>query len=96
MDEQRAVRDGRVAAAAEAWLADPLDIGVYGRLVGAVRDRRAYLDATLDPSDADPSPDPSPDPDDERHAVQPLGAWIAGADPREILDRLRGAKPRGR
>jgi len=37
--------DHRVAEAAEAWLADPRDAAVYARLVAAVVERRAVLDA---------------------------------------------------
>jgi hypothetical protein len=114
VDEQLAAQDARVAAAADAWLTDPLDTGIYGRLVLAVRDRRAYLDGTLDATLDDGTPDdpddPAPPPPapalvqpddglddlDGRNAVQPLAATLAGADPREILDRLRGARPPGR
>ena len=37
--------DRRVADAAEAWLVDPRDTGIYARLVAAVAERRAVLDA---------------------------------------------------
>jgi len=102
VDDQLGMHDGRVAAAADAWLADPEDVGVYGRLVSAVRDRRVYLrtahhrpSGVIDEVADDVPDDPGDDPGNDRHAVQPLGAWITGADPREILDRLRGARPRG-
>ena len=41
--------DRRVADAAEAWLTDPRDTGVYTRLVAAVAERRAVLDAVRPP-----------------------------------------------
>jgi hypothetical protein len=106
-----------VAAAADAWLADPQDAGVYGRLVGAIRDRRAYLNPKLDETPYDPEAAAPPgagtprevepivvtpthtQPDEvldelaEHHPVQPLGAALRGADPREVLDRLRGVRP---
>jgi hypothetical protein len=39
---RQALLDARVAEAAEAWLSDPRDVGVYARLVAAVDDRRRY------------------------------------------------------
>ncbi|WP_448062649.1 hypothetical protein [Cellulomonas hominis] len=69
----------RVAAAAEAWLADPRDVGVYGRLVAAVTEWRAAGRApaahpgpaspvgpvsTVGPSAPAPAPDPDLDPDE--------------------------------
>ena len=44
MDRALVLLDARVADAAEAWLTDPRDSGVYARLVAAVTERRAYLD----------------------------------------------------
>ncbi|MBI4940730.1 MAG: hypothetical protein HY830_08285 [Actinobacteria bacterium] len=46
-DDAAARLDRRVAEAADAWLADPRDTGVYARLVSAVTERRAVLDATV-------------------------------------------------
>lgn len=117
VDERLAALSERVAAAADAWLADPQDAGVYGRLIGAIRDRRAYLNPTLDETPYDPEAAAPPgagtprevqpivvtpthtQPDEvldelaEHHPVQPLGAALRGADPREVLDRLRGVRP---
>ena len=49
MDPHLALIDARVAEAAEAWLNDPRDAGVYARLVVAVRARRRYLDGAVGP-----------------------------------------------
>jgi len=102
MDERLARLDGLVAAAADAWLTDPLDAGVYSRLVRAVRERRAHLD--LVPGDGTAEGEPIALPDGaapapevldlldvlaDRRPVQSLGASLAGADPRAVLDRLR-------
>src|SRR4051794_24725333 len=43
MDRALVLLDARVAEAAEAWLTDPRDAGVYGRLVTAVQARRRSL-----------------------------------------------------
>ena len=60
--------DRRVADAAEAWLADPRDTGIYTRLVAAVTERRAVLDTV---------------PRALLHAVADGGAAVdgAGSDP---------------
>lgn len=55
MDELTALND-KVASAAEAWLTDPTDVRAYGRLVNAVRERRAHLTPTLDVLPDDPGP----------------------------------------
>jgi hypothetical protein len=109
MDDRLAALDGSVAAAADAWLADPQDARVYERLVRAVLDRRAHLVRTPvgEPSSHraphaelvqsaagdDPTRQPGLEELLERRPVQSLGAALAGADPREVLDRLRGARP---
>ena len=54
MDRHAAWLDRRVAEAANAWLIDPQDAAVYGRLVAAVLRRRAYLEPKLVPGPADP------------------------------------------
>ena len=40
--------DARVAEAAEAWLSDPQDVGVYARLVAAIEERRRHLHRTAE------------------------------------------------
>jgi hypothetical protein len=104
VDETPGSLDARVAAAADAWLADPQDVEVYRRLVTAVRERRAHLDGAVagrsTPSPALPAA--ASDPEDEvdgeddariDHAsVRALGASLSG-DPREVLARLRGGGP---
>jgi len=100
----------RVAEAAEAWLADPRDPQVYGRLLLAVRVRRDHLDgrpdaagdvdaeAVAEAAASEPGevggPDgaaslESPDSLAARRPVQAVGAAWRGADPRELLERLR-------
>ena len=114
VDERLAALSERVAAAADAWLVDPQDTGVYARLVRAIRERRVYLHPTLDttaaadgettPSDESmrevesPLVTPPHDQADEvldgladRHPVHPLSEALAGADPREMLARLRSS-----
>ncbi len=74
--EQRPPAAERVAAAAEAWLADPRDVRVYGRLVAAVAEWRAAGQVPADigrvgpagpvghgapGGDTDPDPDLDPD-----------------------------------
>ena len=71
MDERLAVLDATVARAADAFLADPLDVGVYARLVQAVMARRAYLNP--------PFPTPPP-------ALDPLVATPAHVQEVELLD----------
>lgn len=48
MDPVIARLDATVARCADAWLTDPTDHGLYGRLVKAVLERRAYLHPELD------------------------------------------------
>ena len=48
MDERLAALDRRVAEAADAWLADSRDTGVYARLVSAIEARSAYLHPLLE------------------------------------------------
>lgn len=43
VDGRLAALDRLVAVAADEWLDDPRDAAVYGRLVGAIETRRAYL-----------------------------------------------------
>lgn len=99
MDERLAVLDHRVAAAADAWLADPRDTGVYGRLVAAIEDRRAYLNPALDedPREIEPvAALPAAEQDDEvldeladtEAPIRPLGEVLRG-DPAAVLARLR-------
>ena len=56
VDERAADLDRRVAEAADAWLADPRDVGVYGRLVAAIEARRVYLQPGLFTPSTTPSP----------------------------------------
>jgi len=100
VDDVRALLDHRVAEAAEAWLADPRDAGVYARLVVAVAERRAALDAPRGAGRAgateqalpdDPQPEGSETSAGEGPPPSPLfpvGADLVG-DPRAVLDRLR-------
>lgn len=102
MDEHLAQLNRHVAAAADAWLTDPRDAGVYGRLVAAIEVRRRYLNPELDePVDVDESGPPVGDVDEEEvlddlvgdHGVPaPVGQDLAG-DPVAALDRLRGGRP---
>jgi alkanesulfonate monooxygenase SsuD/methylene tetrahydromethanopterin reductase-like flavin-dependent oxidoreductase (luciferase family) len=100
VDDVRALLDHRVAEAAEAWLADPRDAGVYARLVVAVAERRAALDAPRGagragaPQEALPD-DPQPEGSETSAGdglppspLLPVGADLVG-DPRAVLDRLR-------
>ncbi len=43
IDPALALLNERAAEAADAWLTDPQDAGVYGRLLAAVAERRAHL-----------------------------------------------------
>ena len=100
MDERLAALNERIGAAADAWLADPRDAGVYQRLVAAVEARRAYLRPQL-PTDADPDPEAGvrtpqhTQPDElldglaDTGSAAPLGDLLAGSSAREVLDRLR-------
>jgi hypothetical protein len=98
MDQILVLLDARVADAAEAWLADPRDAGVYARLVAAIGERRRHLDAA-----AAATPEPTEHPaDDEPDAgleesaaasIRPVGEALVG-DPRVALERLRRGQAR--
>ncbi|GAA4349534.1 hypothetical protein [Angustibacter luteus] len=103
MDQVLVLLDARVAEAAEAWLTDPRDVGVYARLVAAVQDRRRHLsppdDVPAGPDDerdlrSDASPGQGADEDvdglasDRASTVRSVGEALAG-DPRDALARLR-------
>src|SRR4051812_20274711 len=104
VDERLAAINERVAAATDAWLADPRDGNVYQRMVAAVEARRAYLQPPLpdQPPEPDPPvPTPSVEQDDEvldeladagDGAVKPVSELLAGGDARAALDRLRRSK----
>lgn len=62
---QRLAND--VAEAADAWLRDPRDTGVYTRLVQAVERWRTVTRPTLDRAQATPSDDDVDEPDEDRH-----------------------------
>ncbi len=104
MDEHLAELNQHVAAAAEAWLNDPRDSAVYGRLVAAVQSRRLHLSPAPDGPDivpravpaAEPVEDCADDPEDVglgdlagRRAPRPVGAAL-GEDPVATLRRLSG------
>lgn len=99
MDERLAALDRRVAAAADAWLTDPRDTGVYGRLVAAIEARRAYLNPPLDedPREVEPVAAPPAVEQDEEvldgladtvTPIQSVGEVLRG-DPAAVLARLR-------
>src|SRR5215213_10091551 len=48
VDVRQVLLDARVAEAAEAWLSDPQDVGVYARLVAAIEERRRHLRRTAE------------------------------------------------
>jgi hypothetical protein len=89
-DRHAAWLDRRVAEAAEAWLTDPRDPGVYARLVAALADRRAYLQPRLDEHQDPDVGEAGPDELPGMPAGVPLGELLAGADPRAVLAQLRG------
>jgi len=105
MDEELAVLSERVAAAADAWLADPQDVRVYGHLVRAVHERRTHLHPPLASQGSEPEVETTPPQPlgpttgagadeilhdlDDAGPVRSLGAFLVGADPRDVLDRLR-------
>lgn len=100
MDERLAALDRRVAEAADAWLADSRDTGVYTRLVVAIEARRAYLHPPLEADRPDPDPPvPVPvalQPDevlDELPSPDRLDQTLHGSNPQIVLDRLRGSSP---
>lgn len=75
-----AVLARRVAEAADAWLKDPADVGVYGRLVAAVTAWRAWALPDLEAaSKEDAAGDYEPG-----REVRPVGAGLA-----ELVERLR-------
>ena len=99
MDERLATLDRRVAAAADAWLADPRDTGIYGRLVAAIEARRAYLNPPLDedPHEVESvAAPPATEQEDEvldeladtGAPIRPIGEVLRG-DPAAVLARLR-------
>lgn len=87
MDEQVAQLSERVAAAADAWLTDPRDSGIYARLVDAMAARRRYLHPPLD-NDPDASEQAA-----ERD-VDRSGPALGDVDDPEVLDAL-GDEPQG-
>ena len=95
MNDRLTSIDGDVAAAADAWLNDPLDTGIYGRLVAAVGARRAALQ-TPDPAGVAPGgevaaevePDEVHLTDEDHRSVRPVSDLLSG-DPRAALERLR-------
>jgi len=111
MDEHLATLNERAAAAADAWLTDPQDVQIYGRLVRAVHERRAHLHPALEDHTCEPDPEPAPpqpptsapasapitvaradevlDDLEDTRSVQSVGSFLVGADPRDVLERLR-------
>jgi hypothetical protein len=90
MDPHAAWLDRRVAEAADAWLSDPRDAGVYARLVAAIAERRAYLQPRLDqPAAGDQESDELPG----MPAGVRLGDLLGADDPRAVLARLRDHIP---
>lgn len=59
MDDRDVTLSRRVADAADAWMRDPRDAQIYGRLVNAVLARRAYLQPRLDLSADEPGAEPT-------------------------------------
>lgn len=92
VDERLAALNDRVASAADAWLADPHDVGVHGRLVRAVRERHAYLHPTLDQEVYDPGTalQPTPLPPERSAAEAPPPTQ---EQPDEVLDHLADRGP---
>jgi len=99
VDEHLAELNQHVATAAEAWLNDPRDSAVYGRLVAAVQSRRRHLrpePVGLDAVPAEPIEGRADEPEDMdlgnlagRRAPRPIGASL-GEDPVATLRRLSG------
>ena len=90
MDRHAAWLDRRVAEAANAWLIDPQDAAVYGRLVAAILRRRAYLEPELEPA----TDDQPVDDHDELPGIEAgmrLGDVLGGQDPTQVLAQLRRA-----
>ncbi|WP_426563643.1 hypothetical protein ACPPVT_20715 [Angustibacter sp. McL0619] len=104
MDRILVLLDARVAEAAEAWLADPRDAGVYARLVAAIGERRRHLDAAASPAEpevdlpAEPSDVPGPPSDVQGPAsdVQGPASDVQGpaADVQSELDERAAASIR--
>jgi hypothetical protein len=88
VDERLAALSDRVAAAADAWLSDPQDVQVYGRLVRAILERRAYLNPTLDEQPYQPTIVPEAGEDDQADGVPP-----AQVQPDELLDEFADHSP---
>jgi hypothetical protein len=85
MDDRDVLLSRRVADAADAWMRDPRDAQIYGRLVDAVLARRAYLQPVLDLSADEPGPQRSEVLDGlAGEPVTKLGEIIANLDLREI------------
>lgn len=87
MDERLAALNRRVAEAADAWLTDPQDTGVYARLVEAIGVRRSYLNPTLDLG-----PTAQPDPA-ETGSADPACVPPPQLQPDEVLDGLGERRP---
>lgn len=89
MSDVLRVLDHRVAEAAEAWLADPRDTAVYARLVAAVAERRATIDARrLRAVDAPALEDDADDAGDGGGDAGP-----GGGDGADVADGADGAAP---
>lgn len=84
------------AAAADAWLRDPLDQGVYGRLVTATLRWRAYTQPMLEGTEtagehhSRPAADPGTDREPSVAEVRTAGALLEPNDPQATLARLAG------
>ncbi len=91
VDEHLAELNQHVAAAAEAWLNDPRDSAVYGRLVAAVQSRRLHLSPAAEPIEgcADGPEDVDLGDLSGRRAPRPIGASL-GEDPVATVRRLSG------
>lgn len=94
MNDRLTAINADVAAAADAWLNDPLDAGIYARLVTALRTRRTVLSGpeltppSISPAVPEDGPD-GPELSEEDHgSVRPVSDLLSG-DPRAALERLR-------
>lgn len=96
VDERLNSINADVAAAADAWLKDPLDAGIYGRLVAAVAERKMVLRptgatpvSTIEvPMVETAEPDEVMLTDEDHGSVRPVSDLLSG-DPRAALERLR-------
>lgn len=94
MDDRDVTLSRRVADAADAWLRDPRDAQIYGRLVTAVLERRAYLQPALGLSADEPGTQPNVILDGlAGEPVTRLGEIIANLDLREVAAATRTAGP---